>query len=34
VDRLDEALKSVREGRRRRLPDVTPSAIDGDGKDW
>lgn len=32
--RLDEALKSVREGRRRRLPDVTPSAVDGDRKDW
>ena len=32
--RLEEALESVREGRRRRLPDVTPSAVDGDRKDW
>ena len=32
--RLEEALKSVREGRRRRLPDVAPSAVDGDRKDW
>ena len=32
--RLDHALESVREGRRRRLPDVAPSAVDGDRKDW
>ena len=32
--RLENALESVREGRRRRLPDVAPSAVDGDRKDW
>jgi Ca-activated chloride channel family protein len=32
--RLEDALKSVREGRRRRLPDVTAPAADGDRKDW